>query len=423
MFDHKLPFKVPHKADSMDKIKRNSGTPVLGQLLSFIPRSYFNRLVVQLGTDKYVKRFKSWDHLVSMLFTVIEDVGGIRELCSGLAAHNQSLKHLGMGYLPRRSTLSDANLRRGSELFEKTFFGVYKQHYRFFSDSSIPKNEEWLSRLFLVDSTTITLFKNIMKACGNPLANGRRKGGVKIHTGMWLKEQVPSLIRITKAAENDKNFMHRFKNLPALTILVFDKAYLNFSLYAHWSKTQVSFVSRLHKRCVVNRGNLNFLTLEDQEYGILEDCQAELGHKQQKQKVKCRIIKFYDRLQKREIEFITNDMQLSASNIAEIYKQRWQIELLFKRLKQNLKITSFIGDNENAIRIQIWCALIADLLVQIARKGTHRCRLSYSVVCGLFRLHLMNYVKVKDLLLKSTDPNIYMQNVQLEPTLFDIGPP
>lgn len=421
--DQMLPLKIPLKADNMDKITRNSGMPVLGQLLSFIPRSSFNRLVGQLGTDRYVKRFKSWDHLVCMIFTVIEDIGGIRELCSGLAAHNQSLKHLGMNYMPRRSTLSDANMRRSAELFEKTFLSIYKQHYQFFSDSSIPKNEKWLSRLFLVDSTTVTLFKNIMKACGNAMANGRRKGGVKIHTGMWLKEQVPSLIAITKAAENDKNFMHRFKNLPAQTILVFDKAYVNFEMFVHWSKTEVSFVSRLHKRCKVTWGNYNLLTREDEEYGILEDCQAELGHSQQKQKVKCRIIKFYDNKDQREIEFITNDMQLAACTIAEIYKQRWQIELLFKRLKQNLKITSFIGDNENAIRIQIWCALIADLLVQIARKGSRKCKLAYSVICGLFRLHLMNYVRVTDLLLKSTDPNIYPRNVQLAPTLFDIGPP
>lgn len=145
-------------------------------------------------------------------------------------------------------------MRRSAELFEKTFLSIYKQHYQFFSDSSIPKNEKWLSRLFLVDSTTVTLFKNIMKACGNAMANGRRKGGVKIHTGMWLKEQVPSLIAITKAAENDKNFMHRFKNLPAQTILVFDKAYVNFEMFVHWSKTEVSFVSRLHKRCKVTWG-------------------------------------------------------------------------------------------------------------------------------------------------------------------------
>jgi hypothetical protein len=423
MFSDKAPFYVLLKADVMDKFTRNSGMPVLGQLLSFIPRSSFNKSVSELQTDRYTKKFKSWDHLVVMLFTVIEDIGGIRELCSGLAAHNQSLKHLGMGCLPRRSTLSDANLRRSAELFERTFSSIYKFHHRFFSDSSIPRNEEWLSRLFLVDSTTITLFKNIMKGCGNSLANGKRKGGVKIHTGMWLEDKVPSLIAISKAAENDRKFMTRFKNLPPKTIIVFDKGYVNFSLFSHWTKNQVSFVSRLHKRCVVSRGNYNFLTKEDEQYGILEDYMAELGHACQKLKVKCRIIRFFDKQQQREIEFVTNDLRLSATTVAEIYKQRWQIELLFKRLKQNLKITSFIGDNENAIQIQIWTALIADLLVQIARRGVKRCKFAYSVVTGLFRLHLMNYVRVRDLLSRASDPDIYPRNLQLAPTLFDIPPP
>ena|SRR5688572_28966067 len=126
----------------MDKITRNSGMPVLGQLLSFIPRSNFNRIVGQLGTDRYTKRFTSWNHLVCMLFTVIENVGGLRELCSGLAAHNQSLKHLGMSSMPCRSTVSDGNKNRSSELFEKTFLSIYKQHYRFFSDSKFTKKRK-----------------------------------------------------------------------------------------------------------------------------------------------------------------------------------------------------------------------------------------------------------------------------------------
>lgn len=408
----------------MLKNNRKSGIPVLGQLLSFIPRDKFFRLVSETGSDHYTKRFKSWDHLVTLLFAVIHKVGGLRELCSGLSAHQQCLKHLGMGSLPFKSTISDANKRRTPELFEKLFSTLYSSYYSFFSDSSLPRNEKWLSRLYLVDSSTITLFKNIMKACGNAMANGRKKGGVKIHTGMSLLEKVPSVIKISKASENDRKFLSRFKNMPALTIMVFDKAYLNYSLFNHWTKTQVSYVSRLHRRVLVTPVNLNFLKQRDIDYGVIEDGIVMLGHLAQKQKVKCRLIKFHDKVKNQFFEFITNDMKLEAWEVCEVYRQRWQIEILFKRLKQNLKITSFLGDNENAIRIQIWCALIADMLIQIARKGAHRTKIAYSVVCGLFRLHLMNYVKVGNLLSTPSDPKIFdNENSSSNFTLFGYSPP
>lgn len=406
----------------MNKDNRKSGIPVFGQLLSFIPRNSFKRLVSQLGTDHYVKTFTSWDHLVTMLYAVIQDVGGLRELSSGFAAHNQCLKHLGMSCMPPRSTVSDANARRTPILFENLFASIYSKHKAVFSDSRLSRNEKWLSKLFLVDSSTITLFKNIMKACGNAMANGRRKGGVKVHTGMWLNEQVPSLIRITPAAGNDKNFMHDFKHMKPGTILVFDKAYVNFSLYNHWSKSKVSFVTRRHHRLVVTLGRSKRLSERDEEYGIKSDHLAELGHKTQKEKVRCRIINFYDAEQKRELEFVTNNKKLAAWEVAEIYKQRWQIEMLFKRLKQNIKITSFLGDNENAVRVQIWCALIADILINIGRKAINKGNTAYSVVCGLTRLHLMQYVRISDLLNKPADPTIFNKPPQ-EIDLFTYSPP
>lgn len=407
----------------MSKISKKSGIPVFGQLLSLIPRQDFNNSVKNHHADRYIKRFTSWDHLVTMLFGVIHKVGGLRELCSGMAAHNQSLKHLGVKSLPTKSTLSDRNKSRTPKVFEELFFSIYNANRWVLSDSSLSKNEKWLSRLFLIDSTTITLFKNIMKACGNSMANGRRKGGVKIHAGMWLNEQVPSLIRVSKAAESDKKFMIRFKNMPANTILVFDKAYVNYDLYRHWSKNKVSFVSRLHKRCVVDKGNLRILTDEDKQYNIIEDCEVLLGHKGQKNKVNARLIKLIDKEKNQELEFITNDKNLEAWEIAEVYKQRWAIELLFKRLKQNIKITSFLGDNENAIRIQIWCALIADLLMQIARKGLRKGEMAYSVVCGLIKLHLMNYVQIKQLLQTPTNPSIFHRKPQENYDLFNQAPP
>jgi len=217
--------------------------------------------------------------------------------------------------------------------------------------------------------------------------------------------------------------MIRFKNMPANTILVFDKAYVNYDLYRHWSKNKVSFVSRLHKRCVVDKGNLRILTDEDKQYNIIEDCEVLLGHKGQKNKVNARLIKLIDKEKNQELEFITNDKKLEAWEIAEVYKQRWAIELLFKRLKQNIKITSFLGDNENAIRIQIWCALIADLLMQIARKSMKKGNMAYSVACGLIKLHLMNYVQIKQLLQRPTDPSIFHRKPQEIYDLFNQGGP
>jgi|GEM_PF-2999067 len=180
---------------------------VFGQLLSLISRKDYAKALEQTSADFAVKKLKTWDLMVSMIFAVYQRTSRLRELSSGLAGHSEGLKHLGFGHLPKRSTVSDANKVRPPELFAKVFADLYRRYRLVLPDSSLPKNERWLHRLFLVDSTTITLFKEIMKACGRTPANGKRKGGLKVHTGMWLTEEVPSLIRITKAAMNDRKFM------------------------------------------------------------------------------------------------------------------------------------------------------------------------------------------------------------------------
>jgi len=273
-------------------------------------------------------------------------------------------------------------------------------------------------------STTITLFKEIMKACGRTPANGKRKGGLKVHMGMWLTEEVPSLIRITKAAMNDRKFMPDFKDMVKGTILVFDKAYLNYEMYRHWIKTGVGFVTRLHGQSVMQVLEDRVVSKAALEAGVLKDQWILLGRADQTEPVKLRLITFYDEDLKRTFEFITNLTQLGPVNIAQAYKQRWQIELLFKRLKQNLKFTDFLGDNENAINIQIWSALIADLLVTIKRKSFNFSIVpAYSNIVGLIRLHLMRYVDLKELLLCPDDPTLFGSPPTQQLTLFSSGPP
>jgi len=155
---------------------------------------------------------------------------------------------------------------------------------------------------------------------------------------------------------------------------------------------------------------------------VLAIKEVELGHPNQKERVKCRLIEFYDQSKERYLTFITNDMNMPGSQIAEIYKQRWQIELLFKRLKQNLQLSDFLGDNENAVRIQIWCNLIADLLLTVIRKGA-KLKRAYSNVAGLVRLHLMNYVDVNELLNNPGDISIFENNkIEYNPEL-NLPPP
>ena len=397
----------------MDKNNISSGNSVFGQLISFLPKDKINRIIKSQGSDRYTKRFTTWDHLVVMLFSALSGSNSLRELESGLAGFRTKLLHLGMRSLPRRSTLSDANAKRSAGVFEALFKAIYK-HIKPFLPDSCPRNQEWMKKLFLVDSTTITLFKEIMKAAGRTPANGKRKGGVKIHIGMHLSENTPSLVRITSSATNDKRFMQKFKDIESKTILVFDMAYVNYSLYNHWTKNDVSFVTRLHPHSVVNIIEELVVSEEQQHKGVYRELLVELGHSKQEEKVQCRLIYFYDHEKNRVFKFITNNTDLDASEIAEIYKQRWQIELLFKRLKQNLQLSDFLGDNENAIRIQIWCNLIADLLLTIIRKGLKR-KKAYSNVAGLIRIHLMNYVKIIELLLNPGDPSIFNSNAQLYP--------
>jgi len=408
----------------MGKIKAKAGTPVLGQLLSLISRNDFNKALKETGADFAVKKLRSWDLMVTMLFAVMHRSKGLRELTSGLAGFSEGLKHLGLSHLPAKSTVSDANMVRPPELFARVFADLHRRYKGILSDSSLPKNERWLAKLFLVDSTTITLFKEIMKACGRTPANGKRKGGVKVHMGMWLQEELPSLVRITKAATNDRKFMPYFRNMAKGSILVFDKAYLNYELYHHWISSGVGFITRLHRQCVVTILEDRTVSEAQKALGVLLDQWVLLGPTDGSNPLRVRLVTYYDEVNNREFQFITNVTKLGAFNIAQAYKQRWQIELLFKRLKQNLKFTDFLGDNENAIRIQIWCALIADLLITIKRKGfKFKVQPAYSTITGLVRMHLMRYVDLHELLLCPNDPSLFSNPESAQLTLFSASPP
>lgn len=389
----------------MSKGNKISSSSVYGQLISFIPKDSLRKLIAQSGSDRYYKKFKTVDHLYTMLFAAFTKCSALREIVSAMAGFAPKLFHLGITHLPRRSTLAQANANRDAGVFEKIYQQTYKRLRHFLPDS-YPKNQEWMKKLFLVDSTTITLFKNILKAAGNAKANGKKKGGIKIHVGLHLQESVPSLVCLTASAAQDRTFMPKFRDMESGTILVFDKAYVNYLLYNHWTKTGVFFVTRLHSHSKVTVTRELAVSLEQQEEGVYRDQLVELGHAQQKDKVKARLIHYYSEQKNIVLKFITNDFEREPSQIAQIYAQRWQIEVLFKRLKQNLQFADFIGDNENAIRIQIWCNLLADLLITVMRRGLKR-KIAYSTAVSLVRLHIFSFVKIRELILQPANTQIF----------------
>jgi hypothetical protein len=372
-----------------------TGQPIFNQLLCHIPRAKIDLLARKHNSDHYCKKFKAYDHLVTMLFCCFHHCTSLRELISGLEVNSHRLHHLGMAYTPRRSTLADANERRSAVFFEELYHELFRYHFGFLPDS-LPKGK-LSDKLFIIDSTTITLFSEVFKACGNAGANGRKKGGVKAHVLIRSKDNVPCFVHISAASTNDRGIMPHL-NLPKGSILVMDKGYNSYIPMADWTKKGISWVTRLHKRARWTSLEERVVSEQILANGVRSDKNILLGTPEKANKTPlqiARLVTYYDEQTGREFEFLTNNLELNPLTIAGIYKRRWQIEILFKRIKQNFQLSNFLGDNQNAVKIQLWCTLIADLLVKIVKDKADKLKKTkwaFANVAGLIRQHLGTYI-------------------------------
>jgi hypothetical protein len=372
----------------MNKNTFFTGQPIFSQILNLIPRDKIFKIAQFHNADRYCKKFFTYDHLISMLYCIYSGCTSIREVTTGLLACESKLDHLGLKYSVPKSTLSDSNIRRDEKVFCDIYQALYKKYAPFLPDS---QSKNWFSRLYIFDSTTISLFQEIMKCAGNTPMNGKRKGGVKAHTLIKADENVPKLVDMTSAATADTSFM-KYVQLPAGSIVTFDKGYNNYNIFANWSNQSVSFVTRLRKVAVFEIIKVNPVSDAQNKKGVTKDIKIILGHTSNNiTRFEARIVYYHDQETGNNFEFLTNNMNMAPATIAQIYKYRWRIEGLFKRIKQNYPLQYFLGDNENAIKIQIWCALIADLLLQFLRKRIKR-KWAFSNLTSMIRLHLMNYV-------------------------------
>jgi hypothetical protein len=327
------------------------------------------------------------------------------EICEGLRALEGKLNLLGLSQAPAKSTASDGLRNRSSEFFEALYFDLVERYKSFLSDSRTYGLT--FKEILLIDSTTIRLFSDILKGVGrNPKGDGKKKGGLKVHMLIDAVQSVGRFIKITEAKVHDKNFLKSL-NLVSYSMVVFDRAYNYYHQFALWTQQNVFFVTRLKKSAVytvIETKEIHYRkkgiakVLRDEIIELEYNPEDAEGKKQTKvtKKIQLRKVCYQDE-KNRYYEFLTNNFKITAEEVAFLYKKRWGIEILFKKMKQNFQLHYFYGENENAIRTQVWCTLIAQLLLTVLQKKAD-VKKAFSVVASLVRIHLISMLDVNELL-------------------------
>ena len=333
---------------------------LFSQLLAHVSRSRFDALARRHQAERAAKGFSCWTQLVAMLFCHLARADSLREICNGLACCQGKLNHLGVGKAPNKSTLSYANAHRPAAFYEALFWEL-ADHFRTTTGLGLRKAKfRFKNKLLSLDSTTISLCLALF-----PWASYRRaKGGVKVHVLLDHDDYMPAYVHLTPARQHDRKAAGLLGLNPG-SIVAMDKGYNDYGLFGAWSGQGVFFVTRM-------KDNAAYEVIARREVphnrNILAD--DEIQWSSAKAREKCpqtlRRIVVWDEENEREIVILTNHLEFGATTIAAIYKDRWEIELFFKALKQNLKVKTFVGTSENALRIQIWTALIRDADSQVA---------------------------------------------------------
>ena len=378
----------------MGKYSNFFGQPIFGQMISLLNKSSIAKIAQEHKSDRYCKRFTTFQHLITMLYGVTSGCNSLRELCGGIVSYGDKIAHCKFDYSPRRSTLSDANKRRDNKVFEAIYQDLVKEYLPSLSDSH--KSLIIDKKVYAIDSTTISLFQPIFECVGRHSDNGKRKGGIKSHQKLDLQAGIPVKIYHSDATEHDSLFMQHQDVVNKGEVALFDKAYNNYALFDKWNKEDTYFVTRLKnnaKETLIKEFNLKAATSNN----ILRDAKITLEYKQDNMvnKVELRLVTYYHQEKNKAYYFLTNLFDQEPETIALLYKKRWEVELLFKKIKQNFPLQYFYGNNRNAIQLQIWCTLIALLLITFMKKQLTK-SWSFSNLISLLQKHLFSYVNFVD---------------------------
>lgn len=379
----------------MGKSTHFFGQPVYGQLIKSLDREKIVAMSRKSGGERYVKSFDGYVHLLTMLFAVIMRFDSLREIEAAMTAEVRKLHHLGIDKVPKRSTLSDANARRSEKFFEEVYRELYETNKsKLSSDSRRNGTESWIKDLRIIDSTTISLFSNVIfKGVGRHPKTGKKKGGIKVHSVIHANEGVPCDVKFTSAATND-SFMLAPSYYNRDEIVALDRAYINYEKFEELTDRGVVYVTKMKK-------NLKYEVLLDfmemTPDGKMEYREQVVVFRKGAINHIARLITYVDikkGKQPKLVTLLTNDFDMRPETIVAIYRRRWQIESLFKQIKQNFPLRYFYGESANAIKIQIWVTLIANLLLSLLQSSLSR-PWSFSGLATMVRIVMMYYLNLE----------------------------
>ena len=353
---------------------------LFSQILALFQRSTFAHHVRELKGEYHARGFSSWDQFVAMLFCQLAQARSLREIADGLKSCEGKLKHLGLEQEPKRSTLSYANAHRPWELFQRLFYDLLAQCQAL----SPGKKFRFKNRLLTLDSTTVELCASMFD-----WAHWRQtKGAVKLHLLLDHEGYLPVFGHVTDGKTGDVKVAQRL-DFAKGSIVAIDRGYVDYGLFSRWTRQGVFFVTRLKANADIARVQSRPLPKNSpvRRDEIIRLKPFEAGRPDLED---LRLVTVWLEDKQEELELLTNHFGLAASTIAAIYKERWQIELFFKLLKQQLKIKTFVGTSANAVRIQIWTALIAVLVLRYLQFRS-RFRWALSNLVALLRWSLFTY--------------------------------
>ena len=381
---------------------------IFSQLLRLIDRNTFSKLVEKHGSDKHSKGINTWTHFVSMLFMQLASANSLRDITNGLRSATGNLNHFGVLRAPCKSSLSYLNKHRSADIFEELYFELLN-HF----EPSLQRRKQYARRLkrkiFIMDSSVIPLSLSLFD-----WAKFRtHKGAVKLHAVLDYSTGLPAYAVLTDGKTHDVRAAKQ-TSFPAESVLVVDRAYVDYQWLADLDSSRVIFVTRLKSNAdidVVER----FLTNEKHEH-ILSDEDIKLTgfYTSKKYPGRLRVVRVYDAANDQTLTLLTNQLSWTADTISQLYKARWDVEVFFKHLKQLFRIKTFVGTTANAVRIQMWCSMIAMLLMgYLKAKSEFKWHLSNLIT--FLRINL--FVKI-DLWKWINEPITQDANAPPEPSLF-----